>query len=135
MLKDLRAIEATEIQIQAEGVYPGPRSKLKTKVAHVAKYQNDGTERIKASHFVERAAKGRRYWKTKIWKAISDILFKGGKINNQLEQVARMHIAYDIGYIYCDRIDTGRLRKSFVAVLKENPEASYPFYFFGPFGQ
>jgi hypothetical protein len=58
LLKNLRSLEKTEISIRAEGEYPDRG----TPVQDVAVYQNDGTEYIKASHFVERKARSKRGW-------------------------------------------------------------------------
>lgn len=74
----------------------------------MAVYQNDGTETIKASHFVERAAKSKRGWASPVFKAVSKYL---DGLEWELDQ-AGLLIAYDINE-KVDRIKTGRLKKSF----------------------
>jgi hypothetical protein len=108
LIAELEALEGTEIHIQATGEYP---TKRRTPVGDVAVYQNDGTERIKPSKFVERAARRNRGWASPIFKAIGRVLFKNGDLVIELNDVG-MKVSEDIARV-CDRIRTGRLKKSF----------------------
>lgn len=78
-------------------------------MANVAVYQNDGTKKIKPSHFVERAARSKREWHHPLRRAIDKYL--DGR-EDDLSRVARI-IARDINE-KCDRIKTARLTHSFV---------------------
>jgi len=99
------------IDIVAEGNYPVKRN---TKVADVAVYQNDGTEKITPSRFVERAAAKAGDWAEEINAASGQTLegdpaaldALGGQVAKAIEDM-------------CDRIDTGRLKKSFKGEVKE----------------
>lgn len=110
MLENLRnqleQLEDKEIQVVAVGQYPTGQ---KTKVSDVAHYQNDGTERIEASHFVERSANDNGNWQNGIFSAVGEYL--EGKEDNLERRTPRM-IADDISD-KCDRIKTTRLKYSF----------------------
>lgn len=101
----LNELSKTEIQILAVGNYPDKRA---TKVSDVAHYQNDGTEKIKPSRFVERAAESKQEWHRDLHRAIGKFL--DGK-EEDLTRVGRI-IARDITN-KCDRIRTTRLKYSF----------------------
>lgn len=105
--EQLNELERTEIEIVAKGNYPDNR---RTKVSDVAHYQNDGTEKIKASRFVERTASAKREWHRPLFLAIGKYL-DGNE--QDLTRVGRI-IANDINQ-KVDRIRTGRLRESFVS--------------------
>lgn len=116
MLNDLRRLlEQTKelgrkrVNIIAEGRYPDKRG---TKVADVAFYQNDGTDKVSAAKFVEKA------------EASSDWSAAGAKVAGEYldnDESALMdlglEISYDIG-VECNRIRTGRLKKSFRPEIK-----------------
>lgn len=103
--KELQSLEQTSLEIVAKGSYP----KRGTKVSLVAMYQNDGTATIKASHFVERAGKSTQWWKKHVYRAI-DKWLDGD--HSEMSRAGKI-IAHDIAR-WCDRIDTGRLRQSFI---------------------
>ncbi len=110
LLKQLKKLEKTSIEIRAEGEYP---VKARTPVQKVAKWQNDGAilwhgGKIKPSHFVEKAARSKRGWASPIFKSVSKYL---DGLEWELE-TAGLQIAYDINE-RVDRIKTGRLKKSF----------------------
>jgi hypothetical protein len=119
LLKQLKSLEKTTIEIRAEGNYPlktarrSRRGGLGTRVQEVAFYQNDGTETIKAAHFVEKAAKAKRGWATPIFQAVSKYLegFEGPLIDDVGETISR-----DIG-AFTWRIDTGTLRESYKPIV------------------
>lgn len=113
-IKQLIALDNTELQIQAKGNYPVKR---KTKVAAVAVYQNDGTANIKPSKFVERAEKRNRSWIKPLELALRKILWRRGDSKIVLNIVGT-RIARDIAKV-CDRIDTRRLKKSFAPKVIE----------------
>ena len=118
LINDLAALEATEIQIRATGVYP----RRGTKVADVAVYQNNGTPTIKASRFVERATGKHRGWSGLIFKAVAEWLFRHGNMNQVLTD-AGIKVSFDISRV-CDRIDTGRLKRSFQPFIKQTDARS-----------
>lgn len=105
LTKNLEELLKTEIVISAIGVYP---VKKQTKVAHVAKYQNDGTETITPSKFVERAEDANDGWEDEINKAIVSFLFDGNRV---AFNIAGRRVARDINR-KVDRIDTHRLMHS-----------------------
>ncbi len=112
MFKDLRKqladLHGTQIQIYGSGEYP---TKRRTKVQHVAKYQNDGTERgIKPARFVEKSARKHRHWKTVIYKAATNIMFRNANLKQALDD-AGLRVSYDINRTI-NRIKTGRLKAS-----------------------
>ena len=114
LIAELEALEGTEIQIQAGGEYPEKRDPDggQLHVAKVAKWQNDGTDRgVKPSRFVERAGRRNRGWASPVFKAIGRVLFKNGDMMFELND-AGLKISEDISRM-CDRIRTGRLKKSF----------------------
>lgn len=82
-------------------------------VAKVAVYQNDGTEKISPARFVERAAAAEDNWSESIDVAIEAVL----EGDSSALAVLGAEIAADIGDV-CDRVDTGRLKKSFRAEVK-----------------
>jgi len=113
LLKNLRELGRTRITIKADGEYP---TKYKTPVQHVAKYQNDGTDRgVKPSRFVERAEKQHRGWKSERDKATADFLAEGNSY--PIEQLGKK-IAHDIS-VMVDRIKTGLLKRSFRAHISK----------------
>jgi ribosomal protein L6P/L9E len=105
MIDRLRTLSKTSVRIRAIGRYPVKRN---TEVAAVAVYQNDGTETISPSHFVERAAAAEGDWADEIADAIAGTV----EGYDAALQVLGAQVAADIGDM-CDRIDTGRLKKSF----------------------
>jgi len=90
-----------KIRVRAKGQYPNG-----TDVADVAVYQNDGTERIAASHFVERAAATARDWSAEIDRMLFAYLFL------DVPLVPPLQIEQDISDT-CDRVKTRRLKTSF----------------------
>ena len=112
MLKGLREIDGKTIEIFAKGEYP---VKAKTKVQHVAKWQNDGTTRgVTPAQFVETAEAANQGWRGMIAKGVDEMLL--GKGINSIKWVAKI-IANDIG-IACNRIRTGQLKRSFTYRIK-----------------
>ena len=75
----------------------------------MCRYQNDGTEKITPSKFIERAENAADGWNTEISKGIDSII-DGAGVDSL--KVAVDEIARDISTM-CDRIDTGRLKRSF----------------------
>lgn len=114
LIKELYRLNGTEIEIYASGEYP---TKQRTKVQDVAKYQNDGTAKIKAAHFVERAARRHRHWKWPIFHAIADILFENANMKQSLNTVG-LRISHDIN-VMVNRIRTGRLKHSMLPRIKQ----------------
>ena len=109
---NLKSLGEIELVIENPGNYPDKR---RTLVAHVAKYQNDGTDRgVKPSHFVERAERQKRAWKAPLQRAVFHWLFRD---NRAMHEVGRK-IRYDIN-AKCDRIRTGRLFQSFRFEMKQ----------------
>jgi hypothetical protein len=107
LMKHLKEIDGLEIHIVAEGEYP---TKQRTKVQHVAKWQNDGTDRgIKPAKFVEAAVRRHRGWQSPVFKALGRWMFYGEKY--RLKE-AGLRMAYDMNTAV-NRIRTGRLKKSF----------------------
>lgn len=78
-------------------------------------YQNDGTDRITPSHFVERAEAQANGWSDLVNEMFRLYLFDDprGRLS-QLKMVLK--IAKDISAM-CDRIKTGRLKASFVGEI------------------
>ncbi len=99
--KNLKKLSRMEIQIYADGFYPKG-----TKVSHVAKWQNDGTEKIKPARFVETAER-KHGWATLINQSVAKYL--DGDIFELI--VMGRRIAGDIN-LEVNRIDTGRLKQS-----------------------
>jgi hypothetical protein len=75
-------------------------------------YQNDGTDRVSPSRFVERAATAAGDWRSAINPAITAFL----KGDTQALKRAGDVMAKDISTM-CDRIRTGQLKASFRAVI------------------
>ena len=118
LISQVEKLGETELKISAFGVYP---DKGKTKVQDVAFYQNDGTknadgtQRIKPSHFVERAAERNQYWLRPLQRAVGK-WFSGDEL--ALSKVGGK-MAFDINK-KVDRIDTHRLRYSFRHYILRN---------------
>lgn len=99
------------VQVKAVGEYPDKRN---TKVQDVAKYQNDGTDRgIEPARFVERAESDADHWNDEV----DDALDKYTDGYEQALHVLGSQVSADIGDM-CDRIRTGRLKKSFRGDVK-----------------
>jgi len=103
----LRDLSKSRIVVKCPGNYP---TKARTPVADVCRYQNDGTDRVTASKFIERASEVNAAWNDELNDAVFHFISGGG--DTVLKGVAQK-IAKDIS-IVCDRIDTGRLKRSFV---------------------
>lgn len=101
----LRRLQSAQIRIVAVGKYPVARQ---TKVADVARYQNDGTENIRPSRFIERAEKAAAGWRDTARREIASYLFEGRE--NALRRLG-VKVADDIT-VKIDRIDTRRLKGS-----------------------
>ncbi len=108
----LKELDGLKIQIRGEGEYP---VKARTKVQHVAVYQNDGTATIKPARFVQRAARRHRYWQMLVFRAAGRYM-TGHGLGRDFNQ-AGLRIAYDINNAV-NRIRTGRLKKSFRPHIK-----------------
>ena len=92
--------------VQSQGRYP---TKARTLVADVARYQNDGTEKITPSKFIERARAQAVGWDDEIDAALAEFFAGGG---DAALMAAARKIAADISRV-CDRIKTGQLKASF----------------------
>lgn len=93
------------LNVVAGGKYPN-----RVLVAHNAKWQNDGTDRIKPARFVESAESSNGKWRTQNNAAVWDFLTGGGDV--ALLKLG-LRISEDISKA-CNRIDTGRLKGSFL---------------------
>jgi hypothetical protein len=119
LLRQLKSLEKTTIEIKAEGNYElktarrSRRGGLGTRVQEVAVYQNDGTETIKAAHFVEKASRAKRGWASPIFRAVSKYL--DGNEDPLIRDIGKI-IARDIG-AFTWRIDTGKLRDSYKPIV------------------
>jgi transcriptional regulator of nitric oxide reductase len=111
MKSELQDLSRSTVQIKAVGKYP---VKAATKVADVAVYQNDGTEKITPAKFVERAESQAAGWS----EEIDDAVCKSLDGDEAALQVLGTQIAADIGDM-CDRIKTGRLKASFRPDVKK----------------
>lgn len=111
MIRRLEKINRNEIAVIAKGKYPDKRG---TRVKDVAKWQNEGTERIKASRFVERTIDQKKGWSSNVKRALSGYLFKGQSgLFKSLGSVIARDISRNV-----DRIKTGRMKKSFKHVMR-----------------
>lgn len=93
---------------------PTKKTKKRVKVADVAMWQNNGTERIKPARFIEKAMGKHRRWRGIISRSTRLYLFGSRRNNGNFElSYARTgrKIADDINRAV-NRIDTGRLRES-----------------------
>ena len=110
-MERLKQLAASEVEIVAVGKYP---TKQHPKVQDVANYQNDGTDRIKPSRFIERAEKKAGGWTKEIDRAVEAFLFDGDK--TALLRLG-VKVADDIT-AKIDRIDTRRLKGSLKVNVK-----------------
>jgi len=110
LLEAMKRMDGLEIQISATGRYP---TKRQTRVQDVAVYQNDGTDTIEASNFVERAAEHADDWDSEVEQAIDKTIDGDTKAMDRLGETVSRAIN-DM----CDRIDTRRLKHSFRHVIK-----------------
>jgi hypothetical protein len=111
MRRELEKVGRTTITVRATGTYPVKRE---TRVADVAVYQNNGTERISPSRFVERADVAAGGW---VEEADRDI---AAALNGDGDALQRLGDAVAEGiHVMCDRIDTGRLKASFDAEVTD----------------
>jgi hypothetical protein len=92
-----------------------PPEKSSTLVADVCRYQNDGTDRIAASKFIERADADADGWQGEIDAAIGRYLKTG-----DIEHIRLLadKVAADISRM-CDRVRTGQLKASFEGKVTE----------------
>lgn len=112
MLRNAQALAGTSIEIKAVGEYP---VRARTRVADVAKWQNDGTDRgVTPSQFVERAGVENSDWELSAYQAIDGVL----EGDSAALRVLGSEVAADIGDM-CDRVKTGRLKRSFRAEISE----------------
>lgn len=111
MRDSAQSLSLATVTVKAVGEYP---VKARTKVADVAFYQNDGTERITPARFVERSEQQANNWDDEIGDAIDGVL----EGHEAALQVLGTQIAADIGDM-CDRIKTGRLKASFRGEVKK----------------
>lgn len=98
------------LNVVAGGKYP----KSRIPVAHNAKWQNDGTDRVKPARFVETAESANGKWRTQNNAAVWDFLTGGGDV--ALLKLG-LRISDDISKA-CNRIDTGRLKGSFLPKIE-----------------
>ncbi|MCK5610774.1 hypothetical protein KAR91_53370 [Candidatus Pacearchaeota archaeon] len=111
LLSQTKKLGKIELQISAKGVYPGKRN---TKVQNVAVYQNDGTEHIKASNFVDRAARIHREWTSPLQRAVGKWLSGNERELSRVGQLIAKNINEKV-----DRIKTRRLKHSFRHIIKK----------------
>jgi len=123
MRKALHRLDGTTLEIYAQGEYP---TKARTEVQKVAKWQNDGTEKIKPARFVERAYGRHRGWAGPINKAAIDYLFRDGNFEQVLQDVG-LKISYDIN-VMVNRIKTGRLKASMRPRIVETSSGQGSYY-------
>jgi hypothetical protein len=113
LMEQTRSLGKLELQIKAKGYYPTGK---RIAVQKVAKWQNDGNDRgVKPSDFVERAARSKRYWEVPLQKAVGKWLSGNER---ELSKVGQK-MAQDINK-KVDRIDTGRLRESFISLIMKD---------------
>jgi hypothetical protein len=111
MRSKFKTLGKTTVRVKAVGRYP---TKSRTPVQDVAHYQNDGTSRgVTPARFVERAESSAGNWEEEIDEAIESTIDG----NEAALQVLGTQIADDIGDM-CDRIRTGKLKKSFRREIK-----------------
>jgi len=120
--EQLKFIGRKRVQVYAKGRYPLKRGrktfykdgKRGTAVQDVAHYQNDGTDKIKAARFVESAELHNRGWALDLHKMLADIYDQASRGIYSLDPIKRLgeKMAKDIS-VACNRIDTGRLKRSF----------------------
>jgi len=96
--------------VESQGSYPVNSNTL---VADVCRYQNDGTNKITPSKFIERAEAASNGWGIEMSKAQEN--FIDGDGDDSLQIVADL-IADDIS-VACDRVKTGRLKRSFKGLI------------------
>ena len=113
VIRRLDDLDGMVVKIAAKGRYP---VKARTLVQNVAKWQNDGTERIKPAKFVE-MAEGRhlRMWLFLLAQGAFELVFDG---EDRGIRKAGWTMAEDINKAV-NRIDTGRLRESFRAIVEK----------------
>lgn len=116
MLEELKArlskLSKTTLQIYAQGNYPKG-----TIVQHVAKWQNDGTDRgVTPARFVEAAEKQAKEWRRAITEAVDWFLSGDETVINSVG----FQISQDIGRA-CNRIRTGQLKSSFEYRIIDEP--------------
>jgi hypothetical protein len=99
-------IRKVRISVESQGEYP---VRSRTPVSDVCRYQNDGTEKISPSKFIERAEDAADGWDREISNGIDGYLEGSG--DGPLQEAAD-EIAKDISTM-CDRVNTGRLKRSF----------------------
>jgi len=102
----LQKLRKMALVIKSPGVY---QTKAQTPVADVCRYQNDGTANITPSRFIERAEAEEAEWEEVVDKAVS-VYIDSGDVS-VLEDAAAI-VAQDISRV-CDRVRTGRLKRSF----------------------
>jgi hypothetical protein len=98
--------------VESPGEYP---TKARTPVADVARYQNDGTEKITPSRFIERAAEESDDWSGELGDAVYRYIDSG---DDSSLLAAADEMARDISRV-CDRVKTGRLKRSFTGRVSE----------------
>lgn len=97
--------------MESQGKYP---TRSRTPVADVARYQNDGTEKIPPSKFIERAEDAADGWSDEMDQSQFEYLETG---DEAVLQKAADQIASDISQ-KCDRVKTGILKRSFVGKVE-----------------
>jgi hypothetical protein len=122
--KDLDRLAGTTIEIYGQGEYP---VKARTPVQKVAKWQNDGTEKIRPALFVQSAERRHRGWQSPVFKAIGQIMFKDANFEQALTE-AGLRISYDINNAV-NRIRTGRLKKSMRPRIVESGDTGRGRYY------
>lgn len=107
----LTKLRSLVVVVKSQGRYP---TKARTLVADVCRYQNNGTERISPSRFIERAELEAIGWQEEKKRAYDAFLRVGGV--EVLSWLANL-IARDISRV-CDRIRTGQLKDSFIGSVE-----------------
>lgn len=77
-------------------------------MAHVAHYQNEGTDKVSPARFVERAAAENDNWSEEVEETMDE--YTDG--NEGALRALATEVASDIGDA-CDRVKTGKLKASF----------------------
>jgi hypothetical protein len=113
----LRRLQEKSLTVESPGEYP---TKSRTPVADVCRYQNDGTyqngtEKITPSRFIERAAEESEDWSVELGDAVYRYIDNG---DDSSLLAAADDMARDISRV-CDRVKTGRLKRSFIGRVSE----------------
>jgi len=79
---------------------------------------------IKPARFVQKAAGKHHAWQGIIFRSIGKILFKNDNIRQALDDMG-LKVSEDISRV-CNRIRTGRLKKSFLPTIRRKARFRFP---------